>query len=65
MQENRDKMVLCLCRRCLKSFLSTGRYQIERVDPYEVIREPCVFCQVGSGYDFRIVTRAKKRECEQ
>ena len=62
MQEKQDEMELCLCRRCLKSFLSTGRYQIERVDPHEVIREPCIFCQVGSGYDFRIITRSRKGE---
>ena len=64
MQEKKDEMVLCLCRRCLQSFLSTGRYHIERADPYEVIREPCVFCQVGTGYDFRIITRMRKYENE-
>ena len=64
MQEKKDEIVLCLCRRCLQSFLLTGRYHIERADPYEVIREPCVFCQVGTGYDFRIITRTRKYENE-
>ena len=65
MQEKKDEMVLCLCRRCLQGFFATGRYHIERVDPYEVIKEACTVCQVGRGYDFRIITRTKRLETEE
>ena len=51
------KMELCLCKRCLESFFRTRQYIIRRLDPIEVIREPCVMCQVGYGYDFVIAPR--------
>ena len=51
------KMELCLCRRCLEGFFRTRRYNIRRLDPIEVIREPCMVCQVGYGYDFVIEPR--------
>lgn len=58
---NAKKIELCLCRRCLEGFSKTGVYQIRRLDPIEVIREPCMVCQVGYGYDFvlapRVVTK--------
>ena len=44
------KMELCLCKRCLEGFFRTGNYKIRRSDPIEVIREPCMMCQVGYGY---------------
>lgn len=51
------KMELCLCRRCLEGFFRTQKYRIRRSDPIEVIREPCMLCQVGYGYDFVIEPR--------
>ena len=51
------KMELCLCRRCLEGFFRTQKYRIRRADPIEVIREPCMLCQVGYGYDFVIEPR--------
>ena len=51
------KMELCLCKRCLEGFFRTGNYKIGRSDPIEVIREPCIMCQVGYGYDFVIIPR--------
>ena len=47
-------MELCLCRRCLEGFFRTQKYRIRRADPIEVIREPCMLCQVGYGYDIVI-----------
>ena len=54
---NERKMDLCLCKRCLEGFFRTGNYKIIRSDPIEVIREPCMMCQVGYGYDFVITPR--------
>ena len=51
------KMELCLCKRCLEGFFRTGNYKIRRLDPIEVICEPCMMCQVGYGYDFVIAPR--------
>ena len=56
------KMELCLCRRCLGNFFKTQKYYIRRLDPIEVIREPCMVCQVGSGYDFIIEPRDTRRK---
>lgn len=61
MNKENEKMVMCLCRRCLEAFYRTRRYKIYRADPYEVVREPCIYCQVGSGYDFVIVPKYRKR----
>ena len=52
-----EKMELCLCKRCLESFFRTKQYTIRRLDPIEVIRDSCVMCQVGYGYDFVIEPR--------
>ena len=43
-----------------KEITSVSQYLdiIRRLDPIEVIREPCVMCQVGYGYDFVIAPRA-------
>ena len=56
------KMELCLCRRCLGNFFKTQKYYIRRLDPIEVIREPCMVCQVGYGYDFIIEPRDIRRK---
>ena len=59
---SRSKTIeLCLCRRCLSAFYATKRYWIERVDPYERIREPCTFCQIGM-LDGSLYTMAKDKK---
>ena len=58
------KMELCLCRRCLGNFFKTQQYYIRRLDPIEVIREPCMVCQVGYGYDFVIEPRDVRRKAK-
>lgn len=52
------QMELCLCRRCLEGFFRTRKYHIKRLAPLEVIQEPCVICQVKSGFDFVIEPRS-------
>lgn len=58
---NARKIELCLCRRCLEGFSKTGVYSIRRTDPIEVIREPCMVCQVGYGYDFVLAPRGSTK----
>ena len=61
MNKKNEKMVMCLCGRCVNSFFQTNKYRIVRVDPYNPIREACTLCRLGRGYDYIIAPRYTKR----
>ena len=61
MNKKNEKMVMCLCGRCVNSFFQTQKYRIIRVDPYDPIRESCTLCRLGRGYDYIIAPRYTKR----
>ena len=61
MNKKNEKMVMCLCGRCVNSFFQTHKYRIIRVDPYNPIREACTLCRLGRGYDYIITPRLTKR----
>ena len=61
MNKKNEKMVMCLCGRCVNSFFQTHKYRIIRVDPYNPVRESCTLCRLGRGYDYIIAPRYTKR----
>ena len=61
MNKKNEKMVMCLCGRCVSSFFQTHKYRILRVDPDNLIRESCTLCRLGRGYDYIIAPRYTKR----
>ena len=53
MNKKNEKMVMCLCGRCVNSFFQTHKYRI--------IRESCTLCRLGRGYDYIIAPKYTKR----
>lgn len=54
-----DEMVLTLCGTCLKQFIYSSEHIVRRIDRTQS-KEPCMYCHVRDGYDYRI-THKKKR----
>lgn len=54
-----DEMVLTLCGTCLRQFILSPEHIVRRIDRTQT-KEPCMYCQVRGGYDYRI-TQKKKR----
>lgn len=52
-----DEMVLKLCVTCLRQFILSPDHIVRRIDRTQT-KEPCMYCQVQDGYDYRI-TRKK------
>ena len=52
--EHSNAAVMCLCFRCLKSFLRLSDHSVRRVDPYQIFKNPCTYCNNGLGYDYWI-----------
>ena len=61
MNKKNEKMVMCLCGRCVNSFFQTHKYRIIRVDPDNPIRASCTLCRLGRGYDYIIAPKYTKR----
>ena len=53
----RKHSVYCLCPKCRAMFFSAKKFFITRVDPYQVEKDDCTFCQTGAGFDYRVVPR--------
>lgn len=58
-EEVPNEMVLTLCGTCLRQFILSPEHIVRRIDRTQT-KEPCTYCQVRDGYDYR-VTRKKKR----
>lgn len=56
-KERNRASVYCLCPRCRAMFFSAKKFYITRVDPYQVEKDDCTFCQTGAGFDYRVVPR--------
>lgn len=56
-----NKLTLCLCSACADSFYGSGAYYIRRVNPIEVEKELCTYCNQRAGYDYEITPRNKSR----
>lgn len=59
-QENvPEEMTLTLCPVCLNQFIHSMEHIVKRVN-HTQSREPCVYCNVRDGYDYRIIHRKKR-----
>ena len=56
-----DAMMVCLCRKCLNTFMELpGRY-LRRVDRFQLVKEPCTYCSTGMGFDYWIFTKQQRQ----
>lgn len=58
-----DEMVLTLCITCLKQFIHSPKHIVKRIDRTQS-KEPCMYCHVRDGYDYRITHRLGNNRCE-
>lgn len=54
-----NKLTLCLCSTCAENFYGSGAYSMRRVNPLEVEKELCTYCNQRAGYDYEITPRMK------
>ena len=54
-----EEMVLTLCGNCLRQFICSPEHIVRRIN-HDQRKEPCMYCHVRDGYDYRII-HGKKR----
>ncbi len=54
-----NTLVMCLCRTCAESFRSAGNNYLRRIDPYQVERDTCTYCNRRLGYDYELIPKAQ------
>lgn len=56
-----EKLTLCLCSACAENFYGSGAYYLRRVNPMEVKKELCTYCNKRMGFDYEIKPHSKRR----
>ena len=56
-----SKDQICLCSRCARVFYDSKDHHIERVDPHQILLEPCDVCMNPHGYEFIVRSRKNVR----
>lgn len=56
-----NRLTLCLCSTCAENFYGSGAYSMRRVNPIEVEKDLCTYCNQRAGYDYEIIPRRKSR----
>lgn len=51
------KLILCLCSACADNFYGTGAYSLRRIDPQQVEKDTCTYCNQRKGYDYEIIPK--------
>lgn len=59
-REPDDELHLCLCPTCASQFYNSPEHIIRRVNPLQVDKEDCVYCNVRKGFDYRIIKKKKR-----
>ena len=55
------KLTLCLCSACAENFYGSGAYLLRRVNPVQVEKEMCTYCNQRIGFDYEITPRRKQK----
>lgn len=53
------QFTLCLCSTCANNFYGTGAYSLKRLNPIEVEKDICTYCNGRKGFDYQITERKK------
>ncbi len=56
--EMHGEMVLTLCGTCLRQFNCSPEHIVRRINHAQA-KEPCMYCHVRDGYDYRIIHKKK------
>lgn len=57
--EMHGEMVLTLCGTCLRQFICSPEHIVRRINHTQA-KEPCMYCHVRDGYDYRIIHKKKR-----
>lgn len=57
---NDESTLTTLCPTCLNAFRNTKGIRVRRADLYQVIKEPCTYCQTRYGFDYYIQPTSPK-----
>ena len=55
------KLILCLCSTCAENFYGSGAYYLRRVNPIEVEKELCTYCNQRTGFAYELSPRNNQR----
>ena len=58
-----EPIMITLCARCVSQFYSANRYQMRRVDFYQINKDECTFCGCRRGYDYLLYPGKEKGSC--
>lgn len=53
------RLTLCLCRTCAENFYGTGAYILRRLDPQQVEKDNCTYCNSKGGFDYEVIPKTR------
>lgn len=54
-----DALIMSLCSVCADNFRNTGAYILRRVDPGQIQKEKCTYCDQRRGFDYEIIPKRR------
>lgn len=55
-----DALIMSLCSVCADNFRNTGAYFLRRVDPGQIQKEKCTYCDQRRGFDYIVVKKGSE-----
>lgn len=52
-----QNLTICLCHACANNFYGTGAYYLKRVNPTDVEKGICDYCNHRLGFDYAVIRR--------
>ena len=54
-----DALIMSLCSVCADNFRNTGAYFLRRVNPGQIQKEKCTYCDQRRGFDYEIIPKRR------
>lgn len=55
-----DALIMSLCSVCADNFRNTGAYILRRVDPGQIQKEKCTYCDQRRGFDYIVMKKGSE-----
>lgn len=55
-----DALIMSLCSVCADNFRNTGAYFLRRVNPGQIQKEKCTYCDQRRGFDYIVVKKGSE-----
>lgn len=53
------KLILCICSTCADNFCGTGAYSLRRIEPQQIEKDTCTYCNQRKGYDYELIPKKR------